>query len=195
MQRARMYVTNRPLRVAHTADRQGHKLDGTQRDSPPFRKADEAVLVHIHVLEEGVQPALRHGQAHALEGSLQFLLVQPAVVVAVYRFEEEEELALRRLDEDAELYSHSIISQPSAPVTYGILGTCGRVSVRTARARGRVIGKQMYPGHPQRREGFRDWLSQRGPGQLPTFVLNLPVAIGVDRVGDSLQQLVGVLQR
>jgi len=76
----------------------------TAQNLPPFIKGDEPVPVHVDLVEETGEPRFGHRQASALEGGLELLLVQPAVVVAVDGLEQHEQLALGGLDEDAEFW-------------------------------------------------------------------------------------------
>jgi len=50
---------------------------------PPLVKADEAVVIHINLVEEAVEPTLRHHQPGLLEGYTQLVPIQLPVFVFI----------------------------------------------------------------------------------------------------------------
>ena len=76
-------------------------------DIPPFSKVDNAVIVSVDVVEEAVEARVGHGQTGTDKGSAQLVLVEVAIVVAVYTLEELPELSFGLIDEFAEFLSGS----------------------------------------------------------------------------------------
>ena len=75
------------------------KTKGGQRDAdqaevgqnvPPLIKGDETVVVQVELVEETRQSLVGDRQASALKGSLELLLIEPAVLVAVDGPEQQE---------------------------------------------------------------------------------------------------------
>lgn len=71
---------------------------------PPFFKADVPIVVHIDLVEEPRQPPRRHGETGPLKSSLQLALVQPPILVAIYRSEEKQKMPLGLLYKNTELW-------------------------------------------------------------------------------------------
>lgn len=55
---------------------------------PPLIKADEAIIVHINLIEEASNSAFWHSQASLPEGCFQLLSANFAIMVLVYGPEE-----------------------------------------------------------------------------------------------------------
>lgn len=70
---------------------------------PPFIKRNEAVSVHVDLLEEARQSRPGDGQARALEGRLELILIEASILVPVDRLEQHEQLSLGGFDKNSEL--------------------------------------------------------------------------------------------
>jgi hypothetical protein len=73
-------------------------------DVPPFSKVYNTIVVRVDVVEEVVEARVGDGQTGADKGSAQLVLVEVAIVVAVYALEELPELSFGLIDEFAELF-------------------------------------------------------------------------------------------
>lgn len=70
---------------------------------PPLIKTDVTIVVHVNLVEEADKSAFWDGESSLLEGQLQLITSNLAIMVSIYRSEEQKKLALSSLNEDTKL--------------------------------------------------------------------------------------------
>lgn len=69
---------------------------------PPLIEADEAIVVHIDLVEEACHSALWHSQASLLKGCTELITTNLAIMVSVYGCEEQKQLTLSSFNKGTE---------------------------------------------------------------------------------------------